>query len=514
MPEGVLALDAETAVTIPGVELRAGTVRAAGYLDKHYAGTLPSRIRLLRDAPALYVDRPSASPGDDVEIHYSCSTGAHVSLRRWELETTGTPEVDLGFVQPATGSVPDEGLVADGLAWPGVTRRLPGGLRPGIWLVELTDDRGEVARAPLVVRRDAASARAALVILVSAATWQCYNDWGGRNRYRNYEAGVDRPSSPPRYRRLLSRALARAVPEVPRTRLKRRLGVDRSQTSWVSWPLTWRRPWGAGLELGSPLAEPALNHLASLDARILAWLDEHGIDYDCAAELDLDRDETLSVGRRAAVLTGHSEYWSARMFDRLARAHEQQGMWLINLSGNTMYRQIEVADDFTVRMCNLLTVLSGRDETELLGVRYSEGGYGTASPYAVRVPHHWVFAGLGLQDGDRFGAISTVANTSPGYAAVYHPERPTTATGLLHGSGAAGFEVDRRVRRQRKAFTVLAEAVAPHGAQMVVREPRGDRGGAFSVSSISFGGALRVDPACSRLVLNVLRRAGAEEAAG
>ncbi|WP_198264130.1 hypothetical protein [sulfur-oxidizing endosymbiont of Gigantopelta aegis] len=45
------------------------------------------------------------------------------------------------------------------------------------------------------------------------------------------------------------------------------------------------------------------------------------------------------------------------------------------------------------------------------------------------------------------------------------------------------------------------------GADMVVREPSGSRGGMFSASSISFPAALLIDYRASQLVKNILTRA-------
>ena len=45
------------------------------------------------------------------------------------------------------------------------------------------------------------------------------------------------------------------------------------------------------------------------------------------------------------------------------------------------------------------------------------------------------------------------------------------------------------------------------GAEMVIREAHGSRGGMFSVSSITFGGSLLIDTSASRITSNVIHRA-------
>ena len=73
-------------------------------------------------------------------------------------------------------------------------------------------------------------------------------------------------------------------------------------------------------------------------------------------------------------------------------------------------------------MTNLLTALTDRDETFLTGVRYSEAGYATASPYIVRDADHWAFAGLNVRNGTLFGQHSLVSDANSGFAAAdYDP---------------------------------------------------------------------------------------------
>lgn len=496
---GTCWLKADTAHTVE--------VSAAGYQPKSYVSVdTPQTVRLLKVSPFLFLDRPSARPGEEVTAYYSAPNGGSVRLLDGQGEATDA--LVLADVVPATGLVPDEDLVATGLEWPHFSFIVPS-VSTGLWSLELRmgDDR---ALAPLIVRTQGDQDRQPRVlVLASVATWMCYNHWGGRNRYRNSE---NEHSNEPdgglrlRARQVVSRTLARLVTEVPRTKIKRALGRDSTPTSWVSRPLSWSRPWGKSTGLAVAPDEPTLNHLAALDRKILAWLDVQGIDYECVADLDLHRDAEICHERDAIVLLGHSEYWSTKMFDRLLKAHRERGAWVINFSGNSIYREIEVADDFSVRLSNIVMALSGRDETALTGVRYSERGYATAAPFVAMRPEHWIFASTSLRRRERFGSECLIANGQPAEHG-YNPSHPTTATGELDGRGAAGFEVDRRPRSRRNEFTIVARGDRPGSAHMVVKEPMGKSGGSFSASSITFGGALLVDKTCSTIALNVLRKA-------
>lgn len=502
-----LVLDAETAEPVESARwtARAGRleVEAPGYLTKVYdAGTLPQIVRLLAAAPYVFAASPSTRPGENLVVHYSAPSGAMLRLRCAHRSVV----FQLAELPPATGTVPDHDLVSVGLDWPATIVHVPEDATSGVWVLELESGQATAA-APLVVRCSRSQPRPAVVVTASTATWLCYNHWGGRNRYRNAESGPKLGSSRRTARELVAKLLAVSIPEVPRTKLKQRLGVDMRESSWISAPLSWRRPWRVNLDLQAPVSTPILNHLAGLDARILAWLDREGIAYECVADLDLHSDPGVCDDRAAVVLAGHSEYWSTEMLEQLLTAHRRNGTWVLNLSGNSMYRRITVQDDNTVALADLVMALSGRDESELTGVRFSERAYGTASPYVVTRPDHWVFRGVQVKRGDRFGGDCLIANVAPRSAESYDPARPTTPDTMLRGQGAAGFEVDRRLRRWRRTFQIVAQGAARRSAHMVVKEPHGETGGALSASSISFGGSLLLDQTCSRVVLNVLNRA-------
>ena len=56
-----------------------------------------------------------------------------------------------------------------------------------------------------------------------------------------------------------------------------------------------------------------------------------------------------------------------------------------------------------------------------------------------------------------------------------------------------------------KAFNRALEVFG--GADMIVREPAGTRGGMFTASSITFGGSLLIDPVTSGIVKNAIAQA-------
>src|SRR5207237_2278364 len=124
-------------------------------------------------------------------------------------------------------------------------------------------------------------------------------------------------------------------------------------------------------------------------------------------------------------------------------------------------------------------------EANLLGVRYTDPGAMTVAPYEVTDADHWVFAGTGLQRGDRFGTRTL------------HERCP---------DGASGHETDKISPSSPKNIVLLARGQNPDegGAHMTYFEtPSG--GAVFAAGSIIYPTALLCDPLTSVITANVLR---------
>jgi hypothetical protein len=67
-------------------------------------------------------------------------------------------------------------------------------------------------------------------------------------------------------------------------------------------------------------------------------------------------------------------------------------------------------------------------------------------------------------------------------------------------------------RTAPKDIVIIAKGCNPYGgADMVDREPNGERGGLFSASSLVFSGCLLIDDVASLLLKNVLNRVLGQE---
>jgi hypothetical protein len=281
--------------------------------------------------------------------------------------------------------------------------------------------------------------------------------------------------------------------------------MEQRDAPWKFKRLSIKRPvTNAALEQHDP-NKAFTNHLAAGEWRVLAWLEREGFKYDIVTGFELHQDPDLLQHYDGIILSTHSEYWSQPMYEGLKKFHQVNGLWIINLSGNSIYREVDFFSDGSHRCTSLKFEESVEDETQILGVRFTEADYGTCAPYRVTDEKHWIFDGCSLENDELFGKESlnrmTLNNSSR-----YNPGRPGIRAGLK-GEGASGWETDKLSRTAPSDFVRVAKGDNKWGgADMVVRDPEHTRGGVFSASSITFGGSLLIDRKCSQIVKNVLNR--------
>jgi hypothetical protein len=194
------------------------------------------------------------------------------------------------------------------------------------------------------------------------------------------------------------------------------------------------------------------------------------------------------------------------MFDGLRRFHFDQGGWVLNVAGNSIYREVEIGPTGDLRLAGMAFADSCADETAVLCVRHTDTDNATCAPYRVLRPDHWAFAGAPVPPSRLFGGGSLNQNT-PFQSPAYDSGRLGLPE-LLDGCGASGWETDKLSPTAPADAVVIAKGENRFGgADMVIREPAGGRGGLFSASSIVFGGCLLIDEVASRLMRNVLERA-------
>jgi len=202
--------------------------------------------------------------------------GARLIARHFRLPARLEPPCSAPLPGPAVCSWSETDQFVVGQEWP-----------PGVYVARFSDALGQAAASPFVVR---SSRPTSFVVVLSFATYQAYNDWGGASLYRG--AGTT-----------YAAAYANRAVKVSFTR---------------------------------PLSVQALrSHVLGLDYPLVRWLEQNGYDVSYLTDYDfhLGRGPDPSV---AWLFAGHSEYWSWPMWLR-ANAARAQGIGLGFLGGNDIH---------------------------------------------------------------------------------------------------------------------------------------------------------------------------------
>ncbi len=330
---------------------------------------------------------------------------------------------------------------------------------------------------------------APIAVVACDITWNAYNNFGGRSNYIN----------------------ADALPPVPIVNSRQELSRY-TQAEFQTWgypsylPLSFERPEPHNhVALAEKITDPIEGRmacaLAPAEWRLLGWLEREGFSYDYYSETQLARSVLDLSAYQVLILSVHPEYWTREMYYRVKRWVFEEGGKLLYLAGNGLNCEVELRDDDTMLVHNgqisslwpegmsgaeSRFALRVESEANLLGVVFTPAGAMTGAPYQVIDASHWVFAGTGLENGDRFG-INSLHRRCPG--------------------GASGHETDKISPSSPKNVHLLARGMNPDhgGAEMVLFDtPSG--GAVFSAGSITYPVCLPVDEPLSRITANVLRR--------
>lgn len=462
----------------------------AGYTPKRTHAELRTGVavqfRLMSDRLLGYAWPKWVTAGarSQVRVH---STGAyHVELWRygWDKELITSLGYDSHPPAATRRSTPDGDYTPGGVDWDDpMTATAP--QRSGLYFFHVRNDAGEVTSFPWIVSPTAPTAPVA--VLTCSATWNAYNNFGGRSNY------VDAVTLPP-------------APRVNRRQELERY-LDPTLEAWRVLdyaPLSFDRPEPANaVPFDERITDPVRGRdacgLVAADWRLLGWLERQQVGYDVYADVQLHFGEVDLDAYRVLVLGVHPEYWSRTMFDTL-RAWVARGGRLMYLGGNGINCEIELPDRNTmlVRNGDGLALNADRPrwqsrfgmnhvpEATLLGVGFTRAGMMTAAPYRAIDTTHWAFDGTGLTDGELFGVHNL------------HTRCP---------AGASGHEMDKMTPSSPPGTRLLAKGANADdsGAEMTCYElPSG--GAVFSVGSINYCLSLPVDDAISTITMNVLRR--------
>jgi hypothetical protein len=383
--------------------------------------------------PAFYTNRESAAAGESVTIHAS----AALSPCRLEITRVGQERDTVAVfdgIEVAEHVTPED-VEMVGCGWPAAFSFAVGhDWQQGYYDLRLVQPDGAASHHYFVVIRSAATPKAAAVLVLNTNTYLAYNYWGGANCYAHVAklmvGEVDAPGS----EALAVGRLSRQRP-FPQNLLLVREGQRR---------LINAQPRGfAEVALPGDPAWFAANHPTPYDGSagfvgkwehaFVAWAEAQGLAFDYLTDHDCEAGAGILNGYRAAILVGHSEYWSGKARDAVDSLHEAGGN-LICLSGNTAYWKVRWEDDGQTMVTHKwrgeeddplwadpatraeATHLwshpaFARPEAEMTGLSFLYGGYhrlgrcvgrGSAG-YTVHDDRHWALEGCDLFYGDMIG---------------------------------------------------------------------------------------------------------------
>jgi N,N-dimethylformamidase len=462
----------------------------AGYGPKRTTADVragsPVQFRLMSDRLLGYSWPKWVVAGGDAQVRVTSPRPYRVELWRygWQKELVAPLGYDSHAPRATAQLTPDGDYSGRGVDWSDpLVARAPE--RSGLYFFHVQDDANGFTSFPWIVTPSAPSAPVA--VLTSSATWNAYNNFGGRSNY------IDPVGLPP-------------IPRVNRRQeLERYTHPDLEAWREIDYaPLSFDRPEPANaVPLDEQITDPVRGReacgLVSAEWRLLGWLEHQGFDYDLYADVQLHFGDIDLDAYRVLVLNTHPEYWSTTMFDAV-RDWVQRGGRLMYLGGNGLNCPIELPnpDTMIVRNGDGLVLNADRPrlqsrlgmqhvpEATLLGVGFTRDGMFTAAPYRVVDADHWAFDGTGLREGDLFG-VDSLHTRCPG--------------------GASGHEMDKITPSSPAGVRLLAKGsnADKAGAEMTYYELVGG-GAVFSVGSINYCCSLPVDDAVSQVTGNVLRR--------
>jgi len=191
-----------------------------------------------------------------------------------------------------------------------VTYTIPGSSLPatGVYEAKLTaTDNGIQNTIIFVVRDDNRSVPSKVLYVVSTATYQAYNTWGGKSLYFDKNGGNTTIAGD-----------QRAV------------------------KVSFNRPLDN--------AEASRNRFFGPDQNMVEWLEQQGYDVSYTDDVAVSQNPNSLKTHKSDIVPGHSEYWSAEEMHGFKAARDA-GVNLASFSGNTSYWKVRYEDGGRTLVC-------------------------------------------------------------------------------------------------------------------------------------------------------------------
>ena len=463
-------------------------------------------VKLIPDMPIAYLEKLEFKPGDHMNVYAHSKLDYHISVYRHGLKKLCVYEASCPAIcQEIKGS---DDVSGRGLSWKLATSfKVEKEWSSGLYSLVLNDSSGKANASPFVITSnqiEPVSSR--LLVLANVSTWQAYNIWGGRSRYRRFDD--DSLFIIPHVLVRILTALKRRIFSF----LKRRSvsGVS-LQPSWISKRLAVTRPLTNPWLLSASPHEEYLDHLAANEWRGLAWLESMGIKYEYCSDASLGTQDHYLNNFDAVLLLSHPEYWVKESFDNLCDAHLKRSLSLINFGGNSFYQQVKY-DQEDGMYCQHGLFFETYKNTSSLTNTCTDLSITDFAPFSVNKSQtkSWVFKNLPIKFDDEglalIGEKSLINCELSKSNLKYSPHTPGVTRNSQGGCGASGWEVEKIINNLDQSYIVLAQGVNKGGgADMILKEWEGKI--FFSSSSISYVGSLLIDESISQISKLIVLRA-------
>lgn len=329
-----------------------------------------------------YANQISVAAGDEVGLHLSSSEpSVSIVIERVGKEKRRMLSQDNVATSPQP--IPDRAS-SDGCKWPESLRIKTSDWDSGYYVATITaktQDKPVTAAVCFIVRPAQPGSRSKVLLQLATNTYNAYTNWGGHSLYAYHD----------------------------------RDGIQGHRVSF-------NRPLNSQFE--------------NWEGPFVRWAESQGIELEYAANSDLEFHPEILSAYRLVLSVGHDEYWSSPMRDNLEKFIGEGGN-VAFFSGNTCCWQVRSEETGRALTCwkqnstvdpfyrgdqpQLLATLwshhlIGRPENQLTGVGFLWGGYHRSheqlmngpGSYEIHRPEHWVLAGTGLKQHDRFGGKDTI----------------------------------------------------------------------------------------------------------
>jgi hypothetical protein len=161
------------------------------YLTKEipFTNDFPNVVRVMNLKLIGYTEKLWFLPSEKISFYVHSIGKFKAQLYRHGFSVSKL--LDIGEFQPILQQVPNNFFVSQKLNWKEpITFVIPPEAEPGLYNIKLSSlENNEVFNITFVVSTspEKYGERTKLLVLSSTSTWQAYNIWGGRSRYRNFE---------------------------------------------------------------------------------------------------------------------------------------------------------------------------------------------------------------------------------------------------------------------------------------------------------------------------------------